>query len=281
MNHIFPTSRRFLSRVIHLFYAWPLLGLAAALMAVEPASPPPASVIETPERVAFKKAMTIFLLAMDAQDNRGTVDFAKLRSAMDELWSEYPEVHGAQTLMSYYMSMFVKEHPDAAEAEWAKFVQCRSPLAARLAQEKLRYFEMIKQPLDLKFTAIDGREVDLAKLRGKVVLLDFWATWCGPCIAQLPELKKVYAKFHEQGFEIIGIALDAEADKQKLINFTAREKMSWPQYFDGKHWENEIARRFAIDSIPTTLLLDKTGKVAVTDPGGKKLEAEVQRLLGL
>ena len=91
------------------------------------------------------------------------------------------------------------------------------------------------KPLDLKFTAADGHEVDLAQMRGKVVLIDFWATWCGPCVAELPNVLKAYEKLHPKGFEIVGISLDS--DRAKLETFIKEKNMTWPQFFDGQGLE--------------------------------------------
>lgn len=123
----------------------------------------------------------------------------------------------------------------------------------------------IGKPIDLKFTAMDGREVDLAKLRGKVVLIDFWATWCGPCVAEFPDIKKTYEKFHDKGLEIIGISLDD--DKQDLLNFLKKNGPApWPQYFDGKGWNTEMSFKFAINAVPTYFLIDKKGNLVSTNP---------------
>jgi thiol-disulfide isomerase/thioredoxin len=123
----------------------------------------------------------------------------------------------------------------------------------------------IGKPIDIKFTAMDGREVDLAKLRGKVVLIDFWATWCGPCVAEFPHIKRTYEKFHDKGLEIIGISLDD--DKQDLLNFLKKNGPApWPQYFDGKGWNTEMSFKFAINAVPTIFLIDKKGNLVSTNP---------------
>jgi thiol-disulfide isomerase/thioredoxin len=114
-------------------------------------------------------------------------------------------------------------------------------------------------PLDLKFTAVDGREVDLAKLKGKVVLIDFWATWCAPCRAISPDLVEIYKKYHSQDLEIIGVSVDS--DKQALLDFVKEEGEPWPVYFDGKGVDNVLANRFDIEQFPTLWLLDKKGNV--------------------
>jgi len=113
------------------------------------------------------------------------------------------------------------------------------------------------KPLDLKFTAIDGRQVDLSKMRGKVVLIDFWATWCPPCRVAGPDILKAYKKYHDQGFEVIGVSVDS--DKQGLLDTVKQEGFPWPQYFDGKGIDNEIASKYDIEIFPTLWLIDKKG----------------------
>ncbi|MBL9177555.1 MAG: TlpA family protein disulfide reductase [Verrucomicrobiaceae bacterium] len=136
--------------------------------------------------------------------------------------------------------------------------------------------ELKTKPLEMKFTAVDGREVDVSKLQGKVVLIDFWATWCGPCVAELPNVLKAYKELHPKGFEIVGISLDS--DKAELEAFVKEKGMEWPQYFDGKGWKNEISSKYGINSIPAMWLLNKKGMVVSTNARGG-LEENVAKLL--
>lgn len=124
---------------------------------------------------------------------------------------------------------------------------------------------------------LEGKPLSLAGYQGKVVLVDFWATWCGPCIGELPNVKSAYGKHHAAGFEIVGISLDS--DRKKLTDFLAKNQMPWPQFFDGGGWQNKLARKYGIQSIPATFLLDGEGKIIAKDLRGPALEAAVAKAL--
>jgi len=134
---------------------------------------------------------------------------------------------------------------------------------------------------DFNVKDLDGKPLSIAGYKGKVVMLDFWATWCGPCVGEVPNVAAVYAKYHDKGFEIIGISLDREGDKDKLISFTKEHNMPWRQYFDGKFWSNELAVKYGIQSIPATFLLDGSGKIIGKNVRGPALEPAVQKALGV
>jgi thiol-disulfide isomerase/thioredoxin len=144
------------------------------------------------------------------------------------------------------------------------------------AEGILRRVDAVGKPLDIKFTALDGRQVDLRQMKGKVVLIDFWATWCGPCVGEIPHLIEAYEQFHLQGFEVIGVSFDS--DREALQRFVNQNKLPWPQYFDGKVWKNKYGIHFGIARIPTMWLVDKNGDLRETN-AGVDLKVKVQKLL--
>jgi thiol-disulfide isomerase/thioredoxin len=178
--------------------------------------------------------------------------------------------------------MFLRhsDEPERLQNLLSKLEKSSIPQLAALARQAevqaKQSVELKSAPLDLKFTALDGTAVDLSKLRGKVVLVDFWATWCGPCRAETPNVVAAYQKYHGMGFEIVGISLDQ--DKDAVQKYVADNKMPWPQYFDGKGWDSLIGKRFGIDSIPAMWLVGKDGKV-VTQDASDDLDGRVGKLL--
>ena len=133
------------------------------------------------------------------------------------------------------------------------------------------------EPIHFDVKSINGEKLSPAAYKGKVLLIDFWATWCGPCVAEMPNVKSVYAKYHGKGFEIVGISLDQSRDK--LDMYLQKQDIKWPQYFDGKYWNNDIAVSYGVKSIPATFLVDKKGKIRYKSLRGRQLETAVAELL--
>jgi thiol-disulfide isomerase/thioredoxin len=142
-----------------------------------------------------------------------------------------------------------------------------------------RQRDQIGRPFELSFTdAIGGQVVSMERLRGKVVVVDFWATWCGPCVDSMPKMKRIYAKYKDKGVEFIGISLDKQGDLPKLKKFVAENGIAWPQFYEGKRFESELVTRWDISGIPTVFVVDRDGKLASVK-GVLGLEAILDGLL--
>lgn len=166
----------------------------------------------------------------------------------------------------------------AAGADEDSAIDFEKPISA---EEKPRdpASEMIGQNIEVTGVTLDGRRVSLQDYRGKVVLIDFWATWCGPCIREMPNIFANYAKYNQVGFEVIAISLDDDLDD--LRGFLTKETPPW-QVIADRHPQNpeSMSAKFGIRAIPTLLLVGPDGKVIDVNCRGPRLEAKLQAIFG-
>ena len=129
----------------------------------------------------------------------------------------------------------------------------------------------------MEFTQNDtaGVPVKLSSLKGKYLLIDFWASWCGPCRAENPNLVKVYNKYRGKNFHILGVSLDRPGQKEKWMKAIYDDKLEWTQVSDLQFWNNEVAKQYGIRAIPQNLLLDPEGKIIAKNIRGEELENKV------
>lgn len=119
--------------------------------------------------------------------------------------------------------------------------------------------------------------INLSAFKGKVVLVDFWASWCGPCRASIPGVVKLYNKYKGQGFEVFGVSIDSR--KRDWLKAIAHDKITYTQVNDKEGWNSSIAEKYGVNAIPNTFLLDKTGKIIAIDLEGDELENKIKALL--
>ncbi|WP_395716234.1 redoxin domain-containing protein [Prosthecobacter sp.] len=158
-------------------------------------------------------------------------------------------------------------------------------LIASLVASSLPAQEAPANASPFEATSTTGQKVSFpADYKGKIVMLDFWATWCGPCIAEVPNLTKVYTDLKPKGFEVLGISLDSERTKDKLASFTQEKGMTWTQICDGKGWDAELGKLYGVRAIPSCFLVDgTTGKILAkgSELRGASLRPTIEKALGL
>lgn len=202
---------------------------------------------------------------------------ASLDKEMLAFMKQFPDDPRSSHVKMMRADLQEKIDPAKAEALLKELASDKDQRVARRAKAKLEQKQLMTKPLELKYAALDGKAVDLTKMRGKVVLVDFWATWCGPCRAEVPNVVAAYKKYQEKGFEVVGVSLDE--DKEAMLAYTKEQGMTWPQHFDGKGWQNEVSSRYGIQSIPAMWLVDKKGMIRSTEARGEQLTALIEKLL--
>jgi thiol-disulfide isomerase/thioredoxin len=146
------------------------------------------------------------------------------------------------------------------------------------ANQKIQADLVVGKPFpDFNEKDVMGRPLSTANYKGKVVLVDFWATWCMPCLMEMPNVITTYQKYHDKGFEIIGVSLDQ--DQQKLLDYIKENNMPWPQYFDGQGWGNNLAQKYGIQVVPSNFLLDGNGTIIGKNLRGQDLADAVAKAL--
>ena len=146
-----------------------------------------------------------------------------------------------------------------------------------MSVNRIKAIKIGSEAPELVLPMANGKDLALSSFRGKVVLIDFWASWCGPCRKELPNVKRCYEKYKSKGFEIYGVSLDKERDA--WIEAMSEEGLTWPQVSDLKFWQSEAVAIYAIESIPFTVLIGKDGKILATDLRGANLDKKLAEVL--
>jgi peroxiredoxin len=132
---------------------------------------------------------------------------------------------------------------------------------------------------DFTQTTPEGKQVSLSDYRGKYVLVDFWASWCGPCRQENPAIIKAYNAFKGRNFDILGVSLDNLNGRDKWLKAIADDHLPWTQVADLRGWQNEAAKRYGVQSIPQNFLIDPAGKIVAANLHGEELQAKLAQII--
>lgn len=222
----------------------------------------------------FRRAVEEVQKAAHAHPDRSAAYFESLERGFRELQGRYPNEGEV-----YAELLFVADHAPGERAT-ALLNQILAWPAPKAVQDKTRGVLLkqssLGQPFDRQLPALNGTALHLSEFKGKVVLIDFWASWCPPCREKLPEIKTLYRESQSKGFEIVGISFDD--DLGKLRRFLETEGIAWPQVADGKGWDGPRAAEFGITSLPSMWLIDRQGRLRDVD-ARENLQVSVRRLL--
>lgn len=204
---------------------------------------------------------------------------AKTVRTIDSLVTNYPNCHATALIID----KFVIKDRDLAEVE--KMYESLTPRIknAYLGRKLKTSIDNIKKTSvgsmapDFTLQAPDGKNVSLSDYRGKMVLLDFWASWCGPCLREVPNVKKVYDKFHDKGFEILSVSLDDKKDN--WVNAIEKNDLNWSHVSSLKGWSCPVAKLYNVSGVPAMLLIDKEGRIVATKLRGELLMEKVAEQL--
>jgi thiol-disulfide isomerase/thioredoxin len=204
--------------------------------------------------------------------------FTRAHQEVSTVLAAFPKTPGAVLLDGKVLAQLKQD--EEAKAKFEQFVKMKSADDAE-RQRALRYIERpelarARMAPPFTVTTTDGQRVSMDDLQGKVVLVDFWATWCGPCREALPHMQNVARKFRGQPLVILSVSLDS--DEQKWKDFIVKNEMTWPQYRDGG-FTGPIARMFNVTAIPHTFTIDTDGVLQEEHIGDASIEGKLKKLL--
>jgi thiol-disulfide isomerase/thioredoxin len=207
-------------------------------------------------------------LAMLMKQKSTTRPSRRTRELIMGLANRYSDTKMAGDVVAIAAQLAEQQEAEAVQTELEDRLIAKYPEHPRAVE-----LAMMRKPFTATLTRLDGSKLTLPKdLKGEVVVVDFWATWCGPCLAEIPHMKEVYGKYKDKGVEFVGISLDRPNKKAHLAEFVEDRGMDWIHTYSGKAWQDPTARKYGIRGIPSIWVLGRDGKIVSTNARGNLAE---------